>query len=207
MENHLQMHFPDVMVKGIGTGAKLGPGWRPGDPSYEKAVQLIERTVRKEEASQGKPLIQMDFGKVAPFVAENMSEGEISTFSRMLNSEFGRAIVRVADAGAVSEFDMQMERLGAISPEVRTQIDEIKREAKKVFTDTVLKMSALEAKYPKEAAEFKTFSKRLDGDVGKRLGEMLINDSMARAAGLVFDIMPELRQIVKTYREANPPTE
>lgn len=206
MERQLQTHYPDIFVKGFGNGAKLGSEWRPGNPSYDKAKRLLEKAIQEEEAAQGKPIIQIDTGKVAPFIAENLSDDEIRGLARMLKSELGQAYFRVGEAGAVPQFLKEMEKLDDISPEVQAQIDEIKQEGKRLFTESVLRVMELERKHPDDVQDFKQVMGRLNEGLGEKLGERLVSDSMSRVLSLSYDLLPQLRMIVKEFKSFTPPS-
>ncbi len=206
MEKQLQTGYADIFVKGFGNGAKLGPQWRPGNPSYDKAKRILEKAIQEEEAAQGKPIIHIDTGKVAPFLAENLTDDEIRGLTRMLKSELGQAYFRVGEAGAIPQFLKEMEKLDDISPEIQAQIDELKQNGKRLFTDSVLQVMELERKHPNDVEDFKKVMGRLNEGLGEKLGESLVSDSMSRVLSLSYDLLPQLQMIVKEFKAFTPPS-
>ena len=47
---------------------------------------------------------------------------------------------------------------------------------------------------------------RLNEGLGEKLGERLVSDSMSRVLSLSYDLLPQLRMIVKEFKSFTPPS-
>lgn len=200
----LRHAFPDLFLRGVGQGAKLGTAWAPGNPHYDRARGMVVEQVAKAEAG-GEPLLKLDMSPASAFFAGILTEADIQVLSRASQTELGRAQFRNVDAMAITGIEEALGAMGPQTPEVAEGMKALKAQGQKGFGADFVRISQLSAKDPKAKAAFERVLGKFGKAQGQQLGTLLMQKSMGRVMDAIYPVIGDLRKVVAEFQAAQPP--
>jgi hypothetical protein len=199
----LRDDLPVMFLAGVGTGAKLGPAWTPGNPYFETARAAVAESIRAEE-SRGQPVMQVDAASMARALEKSsLADEDVEFLDRLADTTLGRVTIEFFDhlmvAGAIEKIAAhpQMpaqtrERLLGLRTRLRDRIGPVMVRFAKAREEQKADAATLEAVMARAG---------LTRELGAQAGKELFEAPMQRLAGvIVIDTMSTITGQIEAFR-------
>ena len=194
----LRRTLPTYFVTSIGDNVNLGSRWRPGDPTFDRTLQQVDRALGNEEARNG-PLLKLERDDLLYAVNVPWSVDDIAFVDATLPTDLGHEAQRALDAKAAQQTIATLRRRVAIGPggqDIKTAFADLDARAQAQFGDAMLMLLAMKATDPDRVQRLQRLmeavtiapSDAIGQRVVDRLSQRLLDAAMAQLPGLLGSV-------------------
>lgn len=196
----LRANSAEVMLAGMGQGAKLPDSWRRGNPHWEKAYARLTTAIEAEE-TRGGPLFVIGRPDFVAVFNPPWNNEEVETLQRIASTEFGRSYIRLMDLILVPAFVQTFASMKEMSASTVARLRKIENDLKGEFGHLALELQSLEKANSADAERLKDLTGRLTQEEGRKIGEDIMKPSVTRLLNAMYGSMSDLLEIVRGFRE------
>ena len=196
--------LPSLFLAGVGRGAKLGAGWGPGNPHWQKAHDAVAAALQAEELRAG-PLIPSDAASFARVLISSMplTDEDFAFLEQLVATPYGRAMVELMDHMAVNEAIQGLITRPGVPAETLREMQALRARIREGVGAVALRLTSAKENQKEEAERFERLMERagLKRRSGEAAGRELFQRPMERVTSvLLLDTMHAIEGEVRAFR-------
>lgn len=186
------------LLTGMGTGAKLGPDWRSGNPHFERARAVVRRSL--EAGEKVEPLFNIGPRALASELRVDWTDDDIDFMLRTMQTPLGSKMLEWMDAFMAPMLVREFAKSPKYAGFVNDKIVEVSRTADQRLLTLTPELAQAAKGNEAALSRIEVLAKAFNGDAGRVVGLRIGGRSLARLMILMRDFLPELTPIFQEYR-------
>jgi len=192
--------MPTKFVQGIGTGARLGPNWRSGNPHFDRARARIEVRVADSER-QGR-LAAPGRREIAQSLKAAWTETDLDFLVGYVKTDAGRQLLEFMDTLMVPALRNALAKNANAPASFGARTEEIAREADERFR--AVSQTFVRAMHDAKADTDRAMAlvKLLDAKSGEVIGQLWAGKIAGEILAIGREELIEIARIIDEFRRA-----